>query len=97
MMNPPYLSNVQNKSNENKEMYAMYKKDDLYKCYIQTMINNPPKEFIIIVPLNFLCSIRVSDQNLRCEFLNKFNIISINIFNEPVFIDTTNTVCCIQV
>lgn len=96
MMNPPYLSNVQNKSNENKEMYAMYKKDDLYKCYIQTMINNPPKEFIIIVPLNFLCSIRVSDQNLRCEFLNKFNIIRINIFNEPVFIDTTYTVCCIH-
>ena len=26
MMNPPYLSNVQNKSNENKEMYAMYKR-----------------------------------------------------------------------
>ena len=96
MMNPPYLSNVQNKLDSNKQHYKTFKRDDLYKCYIQTMINIPPVEFMIIIPLNFLCSIRKNDQNLRKEFFNIFKIQLINIFNEQVFSDTTYNVCAIH-
>lgn len=96
VMNPPYLSNVQNKLPENATIYEQYGKDDLFKCYVQTMLNYPPVEFMIILPLNFLCSIRVADRNLRRQFFQKFDILRINIFNEQVFPDTTYNVCSIH-
>ena len=51
---------------------------------------------IIIIPLNFISSIRKSDIELRKKFINKFNIITLNIFEEQVFDDTSYTVCSLQ-
>ena len=91
--NPPYLS--RNKS-ENKEMFDKNDVNDLYKCHIKDLLTNNPIGGIIIIPLNFFCSIRNMDIELRKKFLNTFIIKQLNIFEEQVFDDTTYTVCSFQ-
>lgn len=91
--NPPYLS--RNKS-DNKEIFDKYDVNDLYKCHIKELLSNYPIGGIIIIPLNFFCSIRQMDIDLRKDFLSKFKIIKLNIFEENVFEDTTYTVCSFQ-
>ena len=91
--NPPYLA--RNK-NTNKEIYDKWKCNDLYKCFILHLINSNCKGGIIIIPLNFINSIRKNDLELRQKFTEKFHIESINIFEEQVFDDTTYTVCTLQ-
>ncbi len=91
--NPPYLS--RNKS-KNKKIFNLYNQNDLYKCFISSIIKNNPIGGIIIIPLNFISSIRTSDIKLRKDFLQIFSIIRINIFEESVFNDTNITVCSIQ-
>ena len=88
--NPPYLSKNKIK---NKSIFNIYKTDDLYKCFIIQLINDPCSGGILIVPLNFFCSFRKSDLNLRKSFLEVYEIILINIFEELVFKDTSYTVC----
>ena len=70
--NPPYLS--RNKS-ENKEMFDKNDVNDLYKCHIKDLLTNNPIGGIIIIPLNFFCSIRNMDIELRKKFLNTYIII----------------------
>lgn len=91
--NPPYLS--RNKS-ENKEMFDKNDVNDLYKCHIKDLLTNNPIGGIIIIPLNFFCSIRNMDIELRKNFLNTYIIKQLNIFEENVFDDTTYTVCSFQ-
>jgi hypothetical protein len=91
--NPPYLS--RNKSN-NKEMFDKNNVNDLYKCHIKDLLTNNPIGGIIIIPLNFFCSIRNMDIELRQKFLNIYVIKQLNIFEEQVFDDTTYTVCSFQ-
>ena len=93
LTNPPYLA--RNKCND-KFIFDKYKTNDLYKCFLKEIINHPSDGGIIIVPLNFFCSIRKGDINLRMKFLNIYSINHINIFEEKVFKDTTYTVCCFQ-
>jgi hypothetical protein len=91
--NPPYLS--RNKSDD-KEMFDKYDVNDLYKCHIKDLLTNNPIGGIIIIPLNFFCSIRQMDIELRKKFLNTYKIVQLNIFEESVFGDTTYTVCSFQ-
>lgn len=91
--NPPYLS--RNKS-VNKEVFDKNDVNDLYKCHIKDLITNNPIGGIIIIPLNFFCSIRNMDIELRKKFLNMYVISKLNIFEEQVFDDTTYTVCSFQ-
>lgn len=91
--NPPYLARNKNKD---KTLYDKYKCNDLYKCFMINLIHSECKGGIIIIPLNFICSIRKNDINLRKRFLEKFNIITLNIFEEKVFHDTSYTICCLQ-
>jgi len=91
--NPPYLS--RNKS-DNKEMFDANDVNDLYKCHIKDLLTNNPVGGIIIIPLNFFCSIRNMDIELRKKFLNTYVIKQLNIFEENVFDDTTYTVCSFQ-
>jgi hypothetical protein len=93
LTNPPYIA--RNK-NEDKEIYDIYKTNDLYKCFILSFINSNCKGGIIIIPINFLCSYRSNDIKLRKQFLEKFQIKLINIFEEKVFNDTSTSVCVIQ-
>ncbi len=92
LTNPPYLA--RNKSKD-KSIFDKYKVNDLFKCFIVNLINDPPNGGIIIIPLNFICSIRQFDIDLRKRFLNIFTINRINIFEESVFEDTTYTICSI--
>ena len=93
LTNPPYLA--RNKSN-NKEKFNKYNVNDLYKCFIKELITNIPIGGILIIPLNFWCSIRKSDIKLRKDFLKKFKILHLNIFEERVFKDTSYTICSFQ-
>lgn len=88
--NPPYLARNKNKD---KSLYDKYKVNDLYKIFILNLINDNPDSGIIIIPLNFWSSIRKSDISIRINFLKKFKIVRMNIFEEQVFDDTTYTIC----
>lgn len=92
LTNPPYLA--KNKGT-NKCLYERYKCDDLYKCFLLSLIENVCLGGIIIIPLNFLSSIRKADIELRKSFIEKYTIHKINIFEERVFDDTSYTVCSI--
>jgi hypothetical protein len=91
--NPPYLA--RNKSKE-KTIFDRYGLNDLYKCFIQQLIDCPPVGGIIIIPLNFWSSIRIMDVHLRARFLDRFSISRLNIFEEQVFKDTSYTICSFQ-
>lgn len=93
LTNPPYLA--RNKSKD-KKIFDKYNQNDLYKCFIKDIITNKSLGGIIIIPLNFWCSIRQNDINLRKEFLQTYDVISLNIFEEKVFDDTSYTVCSFQ-
>jgi hypothetical protein len=93
LTNPPYLA--RNKSMD-KELFDKYKTNDLYKCFIEILITNDCLGGILIVPLNFICSIRKNDIDLRKKFMFKYNIIILNIFEEQVFEDTSYTICSFQ-
>lgn len=97
LTNPPYLA--RNK-NTYKTLYNKYKTDDLYKCFLLSLLDSESKDDsttgILILPLNFICSIRKADVALRERFLSQFEIIRLNIFEEKVFADTGYTVCSFQ-
>lgn len=92
LTNPPYLA--KNKSKK-KDIYEKYQCDDLYKCFIISIISNVCQGGVIIIPLNFLSSARKADIELRKNFLKKYSIKIINIFEEQVFDDTSYAVCSI--
>ncbi|KAH8042904.1 hypothetical protein JL721_13505 (mitochondrion) [Aureococcus anophagefferens] len=93
LTNPPYLARNKTKK---KDLYIKYKCNDLYKCFIINIITNVCEGGIIIVPLNFLSSIRKSDVELRRKFLEIYAIKIVNIFEEQVFGDTSYAVCSIS-
>ena len=95
LTNPPYLA--RNKS-INKALFDKYGTNDLYKCFLSEIMSNTnhPTGGIIIIPLNFWSSIRKADIQIRKQFLEKYTIIHLNIFEEQVFSDTTTTVCSFQ-
>lgn len=89
LTNPPYLARNKNK---NKEIYDLYSQNDLYKCFIEKIINSKCEGGILIIPLNFISSIRKNDINLRERFFDKYYISILNIFEEQVFNDTKYSV-----
>lgn len=92
LTNPPYLA--RNKSKD-KKLYDQYNCNDLYKCFITTIITNICDGGIMIIPLNFISSIRKSDVELRKRFLEIYSIKIVNVFEEQVFDDTSYSVCSI--
>ena len=89
--NPPYL--YRSKSRD-KSYYQLYQTDDLYKCFLKSLLcGQGPRGGILILPLNFFSSIKRSDGELRREFLTRFHIRRLNIFEEQVFSDTASAVC----
>lgn len=88
--NPPYLARNKNK---NKHVYDKFKVNDLYKCFIRCLINDPCDGGIVIIPLNFWSSIRTTDNELRKDFHFIYEVTRVNVFEERVFDDTSYTVC----
>ena len=93
LTNPPYLA--RNKCDD-KTLFDKFDVNDLYKCFIITIITNKCIGGHIIIPLNFFSSVRSMDVDLRKKFIDVYNIEIINIFEETVFDDTTITVCSLQ-
>lgn len=91
--NPPYLARNKSRS---KLLYDKYDTNDLYKCFIKQLMNSQCIGGILIIPLNFWCSIRKLDVLLRQEFLKRYNVLKMNVFEEQVFDDTSYTVCSFQ-
>lgn len=91
--NPPYLARNKNSS---KATYDKYDQNDMYKCFIQSIIDDPCNGGIILVPLNFWSSIRTKDAALRKAFLKTYEILKVNVFEERVFNDTSYTICSFQ-
>ena len=91
--NPPYLARNKSKS---KDIFDKHDTNDLYKCFMKQIIDDPANGGIVIIPLNFWCSIRKSDIELRRDFLNIYSVNAINIFEERVFDDTSYSTCSFQ-
>lgn len=85
LTNPPYLA--RNKS-ENKDIFDRYQTDDLYKAALISMLTC--EGGAVILPLNFFSS---KEDRVRKEFLSRFRITRMNVFEEQVFDDTDYTVC----
>jgi len=90
--NPPYLA--RNKSND-KTLYDLYNTNDLYKCFIISLINNNCSGGIIIIPAGFFFSPRDIDFRLRHTFMSKYKILNIKYFEESVFDDTSTTIAVV--
>ena len=90
LTNPPYLA--RNKT-PYKAIFNKYGENDLYKCFMRNLITNESDGGILIIPLNFWCSIRKNDIKLRRDFLNKYNVLNLNIFEEQIFDDTNYAIC----
>lgn len=85
--NPPYLA--RNK-NENKELYDKYDTNDLYKCFLNTLVGCSGG--ILIIPAGFFLSPRDVDARCRDNFMKQYRITKVKYFEEQVFDDTTVTV-----
>jgi hypothetical protein len=92
LTNPPYLA--RNKS-ENKEIYDKLGCNDLYKCFLATLIGSGCLGGIVIVPLNFVSSIRKADVELRAV-LGGVRDTHDERVRGAVFDDTAYAVCSIQ-
>lgn len=90
LTNPPYLA--RNK-NENKEVYEKYQTNDLYKCFLTTLIGC--KGGILIIPAGFFLSPRDIDVRCRHNFMKQYKLTKVKYFEEQVFEDTTTTVVAI--
>lgn len=88
--NPPYLA--RNKCTD-KTLFDKYSTNDLYKCFMNILIDSGSSGGIIIIPVNFISSIRKNDVDIRKRFVETYDIMKINIFEEKVFDDTSYSIC----
>ena len=96
LTNPPFLA--RNKSKD-KSIYDKYAVNDLYKCFLKQLMEEPSKSpvgGIVILPLNFWSSNRKADVKLREDFFTNFEVLRVNVFEEQVFPDTSSTVCSLS-
>jgi hypothetical protein len=90
LTNPPYLhKNKATKDVKEKYFRGLNSRfEDLYQASINAILDS--NEGILILPLNFLSA--ENSKKIRNLFFSKFQIISLNIFKEQVFEDTTYNV-----
>lgn len=94
--NPPFLAKNKNKLERNNMIYKKYETDDLYKCFIKSLLNSVCMGGIIILPSNFITSYKKSDVLLRSMFFKTYHIQKMNVFEEIVFDDTSYAICSMQ-
>ena len=85
--NPPYLA--RNKCKD-KELFEKYQTNDLFKCFIYSMMGC--KGGVVIIPASFFLSPRDVDFRCRHSFMSRYRITKIKYFEESVFEDTPTTV-----
>lgn len=90
LTNPPFLARNKSKT---KEVYDLYNTNDLYKCFLTSVIQQGTcRGGILIIPAGFFFSPREIDVRCRNDFLSKFRITNVKYFEETVFDDTTTTI-----
>jgi len=94
--NPPFLALNKMKNAVVKELCQRLGTNDLFKCFLRTLIDSPPCGGIVIVPVNFWSSVRTMDLTLRRDFCTTFSVRRLNIFEVPVFDDTSCAICAFQ-
>lgn len=87
--NPPYLA--RNKS-VHKHIFDRYRTNDLYKCFLCSILDANVEGGILILPLGFFVSIRSNDVKLRHRFMSSYHVHRVNYFEEAVFPDTNTTI-----
>jgi hypothetical protein len=92
LTNPPYLA--RNKSGP-KDIYDQYETNDLYKCFIRSLVHQGCLGGILIIPAGFFFSSRDVDARVRDEFLRMFRLTRVRYFEETVFDDTATTVVAV--
>lgn len=85
--NPPYIA--KNKTKEFLEIFKKYNTDDLYKASVLSIIGC--KNGILIIPINFFTD--KNTEGIRKQFLSKYKVENVNVFDNPVFKNTTYNVC----
>lgn len=63
-------------------LYDRWGTDDLYKCFLKSMMRSYPLGGVVILPAEFLTSYRKSDTDRRINFFRAFNIKRANIFTD---------------
>jgi hypothetical protein len=86
--NPPFLA--RNKCKD-KSIYDKYNTNDLYKCFLLSIIEECIGG-ILILPVGFFLSPRDIDVYCRNLFLSHFHILHVRYFEESVFPDTSTSV-----
>jgi hypothetical protein len=86
--NPPYLA--RNKCSS-KTVYDKYEMNDLYKCFMMSLVNGCLGG-ILIIPAGFFLSPRDIDVKCRDTFMSRYRITKVKYFEETVFPDTPTTV-----
>lgn len=89
LTNPPFLA--RNKS-KNKTLFDKYSTNDLYKCFIRSLISKQCLGGILIIPAGFFFSSRYIDESLRAKFMMTYKVLHVRYFEETVFEDTPTTV-----
>lgn len=86
--NPPYLA--KNKAYaDDLELFQKYPYfDDKYEIFVYTLCASPALGGVLIVPVSFLSSNRVSDIRLRRFFFEIYQITGANIHTSSTFSDT---------
>lgn len=85
--NPPYLA--KNKTKEFADTFKKYDTDDLYKAAMLSLIGC--KNGILIIPINFFTD--EATEEIRKKFLSIYKVSYVNVFDKPVFKNTTYNVC----
>lgn len=75
------------------KLYKKYHQTNVYKCFIYSIINANCSGGIMIVPFIFWCSQIKSDKKLRRKFIDKYDILIMNIFN-GIVCDFQNIMTC---
>lgn len=82
--NPPYLSSNKSKG-AYKKHYRIWKQNDLYKCFLASLINSAD-EALVIIPSNFLCE---SNSSARKLLFSTFEVLYVDYWTKPIFDDAS--------
>jgi hypothetical protein len=78
---PPW--NRKNDSDD-KSLFDKYNTDNLYKCFIKTLLADPPLGGTIVVPFSVFSGTRDSEIKRRTKFLQIYAIKQLHIYNETL-------------
>ena len=91
--NPPYLAR---NHADDKTVFDTYDSNDLYKCFMISLVNSDCLGGSVIIPVGFFLSPRDIDVSCRNAFLSKYRIVQVKYFEEDVFPDTSTTVVVVS-